>query len=316
MHPRSFALSLLVLSLAAVNAKACSSCGCTLNSDWVSQGLDSKPGFALDLRYDFIDQTALREGNGSATAPAIPAAEEVEQRTTNRYITATLGYNPNRAWGFSVVLPYLDRSHSTIVDGDTDITTSHTRSLGDIKVMARYQGFSTDGDSGLIVGLKLPTGSRDFRFNGGPQAGTDLDRSLQPGTGSTDLIIGGFRTGSLNRDWDWYAQGLVQAPVKIRDEFRPGAVFSVNGGFRYMALTRWEPQVQVNALERRPDGGANGDAATSGGRSFYVSPGLAYTPGKKLSVYGFVQLPVVQHVTGLQLAPRWSAAVGVSTHFN
>ncbi|MDI1300393.1 MAG: hypothetical protein PSX71_00595 [bacterium] len=312
MRLTAVALSLLSLSALPVTAMACSSCGCTLSSDWVSQGMSSKPGMSVDLRYDFIDQTALRSGTRSAMAPVVPGADEVEQRSTNRYTTLTLGYNINKAWGVSLLLPYLDRSHSTIAPGDSDISTSHTRSPGDIKLVGRYQGFSDDGDTGLLFGVKLPTGRDDFLFNGGPQQGELLDRSLQPGSGSTDLLLGGFRFGSLNRDWDWYAQALAQAAVRTHDDFRPGNVYTANGGLRYMSLDRVTPLLQLNALERRADGGANADAVNSGGRSLYVSPGISVNLGKNLNVYSFVQAPLYQQVNGLQLAPRWNASVGLS----
>lgn len=305
-------LSLLSLALLPASTMACSSCGCTLSSDWVSQGINSAPGISVDLRYDFIDQTALRSGNDSTTAPVVPGADEVEQRSTNRYTTATLGYNFNKVWGASLLLPYIDRSHSTIAPGDSDISTSHSRSLGDIKVVGHYQGFSDDGDTGVLFGIKLPTGRDDFQFNGGPQQGEMLDRSLQPGTGSTDLLLGGFRFGSLNRDWDWYSQALAQVAVRSHDDFRPGNVYTVNGGLRYMSLGRITPQLQLNALERRNDGGANADEVNSGGRFLYVSPGISMSLGKNMNVYSFVQAPLYEHVNGLQLTPRWNASVGLS----
>lgn len=306
---------LAVAGLVPVSVLACSSCGCTLSSDWVSQGIHAEPGLNLDLRYDFIDQTALYAGSHSTTAPAVPGEDEVEQRTTNRYTTATLTYNVNRDWGVSLVLPYLDRSHTTIAEGDTEVSGSHTRSLTDIKLLGRYQGFTPDHDTGLLVGVKLPTASEDFRFNGGPQQAELLDRSLQPGTGSTDLLLGGFRFGSLNRDWDWYAQVLTQLAVKTHDEFRPGNVYSANAGLRYMSWGSVTPQLQLNTLERRRDSGLNADTGNSGGRSLYLSPGLNVAVGKNLSLYSFVQLPLYQHVNGLQLVPRWNAALGLSYSF-
>ena len=312
-------LTMLVISLsglAAGIANACSSCGCSLSSDWVTQGISRTPGISIDLRYDFIDQTALRHGNNPAESTAIPSGEEVEKRSTNRYFTTTLGYTVNKDWGISLVIPYLDRSHSTFAEKDTELSLSHSRSLSDIKLIGRYQGLSENGDTGVLMGVKLPSGSEDYRFNAGPQAGEPLDRSLQPGSGSTDLILGGFRYGSLSRDWDWYTQGLVQAPVAIMDHFRPGAVVSVNGGWRYMAAGRWTPQLQINVLARRHDSGDNGDAGNSGGRSVYLSPGLSLQVVKRVSANGFVQIPVVQHVSGMQIAPRWSATFGITAGFD
>jgi hypothetical protein len=264
------------------------------------------------VRYDFVDQTALRSGSHAATVPAVPSDDEVEQRVTNRYTTTTLSYNANKVWGVSLLLPYLDRSYSVIAPNDNDSSLSHSRSLGDVKVMSRYQGLSADGDIGLLLGVKLSTGRDDFRVNDGPQQGEQLDRSLQAGSGSTDLLLGGFRYGSLNRDWDWYAEAMAQVAIDTKDSFRPGNVYTANGSLRYMSFGDVMPQLQLNTLERRADGGDNADAANSGSRSLYISPGLSASVGKSLNVYGFVQVPLYQQVNGQQLASRWNASVGFS----
>ncbi|MDR3395204.1 MAG: hypothetical protein P4L70_09420 [Parasulfuritortus sp.] len=305
---------------------ACSSCGCTLSSDWDSQGLSGTPGLKIDLRYDFINQNQLRAGSHKATDAGVNNAlaggtlGEIEQKTTNRYYTLGLDYTLNRSWGVNVQVPFYDRYHST-VDSDTiaaggfDASSSHLHELGDIKVMGRYQGLSPDGDIGLLFGLKLPTGETTANFTAGPLAGSALDRSLQAGTGSTDLTLGAYRFGALNKDWDWFAQGLFQTALKTRDDYRPGNALNLNGGFRYMSWGRWVPQVQVNAKTGARDTGANADTENSGGTLVYLSPGLTFNMNKSAKVYGFVQLPLYQYVNGVQLAPRWNASIGTTLNF-
>ena len=53
----------------------------------------------------------------------------------------------------------------------------------------------------------------------------------------------------------------------------------------------------------------------TGGTFVYVSPGLRLTLGTKTSVYGYVQLPVVQNVNGTQLTSRLNYLVGVQQRF-
>src|ERR1051325_5483837 len=136
-------------------AEACSSCGCTLSSEWTSQGISGAEGVHLDLRYDFLDQAQLRTGTGLARRAdyPLPNEREVERRTINRYITAALGYAPNRDWGINVQVPYIVRSHTTVAEGDTDISSSHSSSVGDVRVLGRYQGFPV----GIQLGLKFAT---------------------------------------------------------------------------------------------------------------------------------------------------------------
>lgn len=55
-------IALPIALLTATPAFACSSCGCNLTSDWLSQGLVAQPGTTIGLRYDYVPQTELRSG--------------------------------------------------------------------------------------------------------------------------------------------------------------------------------------------------------------------------------------------------------------
>lgn len=309
-----FIAGLLVLPM---TSQACSSCGCTLSSEWQSQGISTSPGVRLDLRYDFLDQSQLRNQTSSVSRSnyPLPADREIEQRTINRYTTLGLDYSPNADWGVNLQLPYINRSHTTVAEGDTDVSSSHSGSLGDVRVLGRYQGFTEAKNAGVQFGLKLPTGSHDYNFRSGPQAGSALDRGLQPGTGSTDLLLGIYTFDAISQDWDYFAQALVQTPIATQDHFKPGTSLNLNFGLRYMALGNVQPQLQINARTVGRDTGAEADTRNSGGRLVYLSPGLTVAVTKQTRLYGFVQLPVYQEVGGLQLAPRWTASVGVNFAF-
>lgn len=314
-------LILLGLSTLPHPASACSSCGCTLSSDWDAQGISGRAGFKLDLRYDFINQNQLRAGGHQASRAEINAAlasgslGETEQATLNRYYTLTLDYNSGQSWGINIQAPFYDRFHSTIDAASTDASTAHLNEIADIRIVGRYQGLTPDGDTGLLFGLKLPSGKTTADFDTGPLAGSALDRSLQAGTGSTDLILGLYRFGALDRDWDWFAQGLFQAAIASKDGYRPGNALNLNGGLRYMSLGRLVPQIQLNAKTGNRDSGANADPDNSGGTAAYLSPGLTYGIAPAAKLYGFAQLPVYQYVHGIQLAPRWNVSVGATFSF-
>ena len=64
----------------------CSVCGCSLSSDWASQGYLAMPGLQADLRYEYYNQSELRAGTHAAdrSAFALPNDEEIQQRTLNR----------------------------------------------------------------------------------------------------------------------------------------------------------------------------------------------------------------------------------------
>ncbi len=307
------ALIIATCMLNPLLAEACSSCGCTLSSDWQDLGISTSAGVHIDLRYDFLDQAQLRKGTGTANRSdyTLPSDREIEQRTINRYTTATLDYAPNRNWGVNVQVPYIVRSHTTIAEGDTELSSSQASGIGDIRVLGRYQGFPV----GIQVGLKLPTGNYDHSFNGGPQAGLALDRGLQPGTGSTDLLLGIYKFDALSQDLDYFAQALVQTPLQTKNQYRPGSSLNLNLGLRYLAFGAAQPQLQLNGRVVGRDHGAEADTQNSGGRIVYLSPGITVVVSKQTKLYGFIQLPIYQEVGGLQLAPRWTASMGLNFAF-
>ena len=82
-------------------------------------GYSAVAGWRASLQFDFINQNQLRSGTSSISSAQVAAIndaggdQEVEKQTINRYITAGLSYRPNADWNFSLLLPYIDRSHTT-----------------------------------------------------------------------------------------------------------------------------------------------------------------------------------------------------------
>ena len=297
---------------------ACSSCGCTLNSDWSSQGYTVATGFHLDARFDYYDQSELRSGTGGfpAAAVALPAGQEIQQQTLNRNLVLGLDYAPTRAWGVNLRVPYFDRPHTTIAAGDTAVSSSHSRGLGDVQLLARYQGFSDDLGLGVQFGLKLPSGSFAERFRTGPQAGQPVDRGLQLGTGTTDLMVGLYTAGSMGAGFGYFANALVQRPLDSREGFRPGTGVNLSAGLRYLPRTlALTPQLQLNVRIEGRERGPNADSPNSGATFVYLSPGLGVSVRRGLDAFAFVQLPVHQNVNGLQLEPKVYASLGLRYRF-
>jgi len=314
---QTLAGGLLAFGVPLSQAFACSSCGCTLSSDWASQGYAAAEGLRIDMRFDYFDQDQLRAGTHSVSRSSIeiPTDREVQQSTLNRNYTLSIDYSPNADWGFNLQIPYFNRFHTTIAEGDTDISTSHTESMGDIRFLVRYQGFSADHTTGMQAGIKFATGSFDNNFIAGPQQGNLLDRGLQPGTGTTDLIVGIYHFGILSRDWDYFAQAYVQQPLNYRDDFRPGAGINANAGVRYVGFSKVTPHLQLNVRAEKRESGAEADVDNSGATLVYLSPGVTVILSHHVSAYGFVQLPVYQRVNGLQIEPRYTASAGLHYAF-
>ncbi len=325
--------SLLIASFASGHAFACASCGCSLNSDFSAQGLSTGGGWSADLRYDYLNQNQLRAGTKKISATDASnaintqtnAPAEVEQFTKNNYLTATFDYNNAKAWGVSVLLPHISRSHSTLGTGSDGTTFdpangaygSSASGMGDVKVIGRYFGFSEEKNFGIQFGVKLATGKKDqVSSSGNP---TPVDPGLQVGTGTTDVILGAYRFDTLSQNWDYFTQasfqGVAKSSMMAGGSYKPGSSMNLNAGIRYQGFERIIPTLQINGRYARPDSGDAADTYATGGRLVYLTPGVMVPITEKFSAYGNVQLPIYQNVNGIQLAPKYILSVGARMAF-
>lgn len=292
-------------------AQGCASCGCTLNSDWGSQEYSAYAGLKMDLFYTFIDQTHLRRGTGSISGSGVPVGQELEDHTRTHTVTLGLEYDINPDWGVLVQVPYLSRDHATFGETHADYDSSSHEGVGDSKVIVHYQGLTPGHNLGIELGLKLPTGSFSETF----ASGETLDRGLQLGTGTTDLIAGVYYFDQWAAHWGWFAKATVQAALGERGEYRPGTAENVSLGIRYTGMGRFIPQLQLNGSISGRDTGTHADNFDSGGTILNVSPGFSVEMTKKTSAFVFVQAPVFQNLNGYQLAPRATLFAGVHATF-
>ena len=304
------------LLAAAVDADAgCGSAFCSLNTNWSTQGAWTESGGRFDLRYEFIDQDQPRAGTNNVAVGQIPRDHD-EVRTINRNIIAGFDYTFDPNWGIGVQLPVVDRSHSHIhndTGGPTPEAWSFTE-IGDARVVGRYRFTpeqSQSGGFGLQFGLKLPTGKFDVANEDGEVA----ERSLQPGSGTTDAILGAFFSAPLGASATWFTDANWQSPVNERDDYKPGHRAGFDIGASYPWTSRVALQLQLNTLWKDRDSGANAEPEDTGGTFVHLSPGVSVAVGERTQLYGFVQVPLYQRVNGVQLVADWSVAAGLSHRF-
>ena len=328
---------------------ACATCGCSLSTD-AAMGYSTDTGWHLSLQYDFINQNQLRIGTRAVSAAQVAAindaggAQEVEQETINRYTTLGLGYAPSEDWNLRLLVPYINRGHGTYGQATNPINSdqlsgSTIKGLGDVRVITSYQGLLEDKSLGFQLGVKAPTGhyggpSADGNsivgrsptaFSSGPIAQRPspanlVDTSLQPGTGSTDVIVGAYYHRFVGDNFNAFVNGQFQSAVTHRlnqpgQDFRPGNTTTVSFGARYEANPTVVPQLQVNIFRKARDQGALADNPDSAGTVAYLAPGVTVALPGNVQAFGFVQLPVYRNLNGYQLAPKWTASAGLSYAF-
>lgn len=309
----------LALALAALAPSlAIASCGasfCAVNSNWTSESALAEAKHAFDLRYEYMNQDQPMAGSRKVYAGEVPAHHD-EVSTRNR--NAVLSYSHNFAGRFGVTVSaaagsreheHIHNHHGEKIFGRWDFTE-----LGDVRVIGRYQ-LSAIADplkpanAGITFGLKLPTGKFDIVNDQGDKA----ERSLQPGTGTTDLILGGYYHQKLTgHGASWFVQGQYQHALRSRDNYRPGGQLGLDAGIRKGLGAKLGVLAQLNYVHKRADRGSEAEPESSGGRYLYASPGLSYALASAMQVYTFYQVPLHRHVEGVQLTANRALVVGLS----
>ncbi len=219
----------------------------------------------------------------------------------------------NRSWGVMVEVPYWLRSFKTDLGPPTGVTTFNHSALGDVRLMGVYSGFSADMSTGLTFGVKLPTG--DFRY-------ANYDRDTEIGTGSTDVLLGGYHLGAITRDnsFSYFVQGLLDIPVASQGGYKPGAEFDGAVGAYYRGWmvaggkVRISPVAQFIVSSRDKDSGVNANPDNSGYTRGIVSPGIEIAAGD-WKLYGDVEAPVYQNYKGNQLSAHEAFKLILSRNF-
>ncbi|WP_211097271.1 MULTISPECIES: transporter [Oxalobacteraceae] len=314
-------LLLLAAAVSAIPSLSFASCGaafCTVNSNWTSESAMVDATSSFDLRYEFIKQDQPRTGTDNIAVGQIPHHHD-EVSTYNRNLVASYSRSFGSGWGVSVIAPMVDRDHTHIHNhrGVQVVEQWNFSELGDMRVIGRYQ-LPMIGDpinastAGFTFGLKLPTGRTDVANADGDVA----ERSLQPGSGTTDLIAGAYYHQKLPlSNSSWFAQVQYQHALNEHDGFKPGAQFGADLGYRYGVSDNLGALVQLNAVVKHRDSGTDAEPADSGSRSVFISPGLSYAVASNLQLYGFYQHPIYQNVNGVQLTAKRAFVLGLSGRF-
>lgn len=280
--------ALLALALPAA-AQACA-CGCAIFDVATTSLLPSGPGGALFLEYDFLNQTTNWSGGHSA-----PGSANDDKKIRSDFMVLGGQYMFDSDWGVMAELPVTHRGFLT-ADSGTPEEFDHT-ALGDVRLMANYSGFSPDMSTGIIVGVKLPTGDSTY---------PNFDSDVEIGSGSTDLLLGAYHTGDITADgrWGYYGQIMWQHEVATQNHYTPGSELNGAVGVSYQGWTigtmQISPVLQVIASYRGRDGGLAGDPGETGYARLLVAPGVKADFGS-WALYADVEAPVLQSVNGNQL---------------
>ena len=326
--------SLVLFCLAARLHASCGSASCPLDSNAFNQ--PAPRGWALDLSFQYIDQDQPRIGTHEADVGELPTDHD-EVRTLNRSAAVRASYAWSPELHFGVTVPYVSRFHEHLESeghepakhegGEPGVSEEwQLQGLGDIALGLERRLWSA-GRTSLwgTAAIELPSGPDDLDNDDGEVA----EQPIQPGSGSTDAILGVVLRGAALRQTrreggmgntsaiPWFASVSFRRNGKGREDYRVGDEWQAYLGAAYPVAQRVDALLQLNARWRGKDapGTSGEDPDFTGGSFLFVSPGARVQVGGGWSAYGYLQLPIRQDVNGEQLTASHNWLFGIQTAF-
>ena len=297
-----------LVGLTTTAALACA-CGCSVfDVGGLNMPQEQDHGGQVFLEYWSGDQNENYIGTSRASAAA-----NSDKEINTQWYNVGFAYNFNRDWGVMVRIPTVNRTLTTDTGAYAGIASFNSKDVGDIEIMGIYTGFFKDMSTGLIFGVKLPTGTFDA---------PGLDRDTQIGTGSTDLMLGAFHRGLLSGDnaWQYFMQAMWRQPFLYQAVADPQGFFDGNPGvvqtyypgmqidgaigvnynnlYHVLGLDKITPLGQVILSHRANDTGTGADPLNSGFDRVMLSPGVEFTKvvdeanNRVVKLYFDVEIPV------------------------
>jgi hypothetical protein len=301
--------ALMATVLMPANAYACA-CGCGIFDVGanVLAGMPSESdrGFSVWFRYSYMNQNQNWEGTSKALA-----SDNGDKWINTSFYVIGAEYRINPSWTVMAELPAYDRQLVTTDDPQgsvtgipNDVYQGTDVALGDLQLTAMYTGLSVDMSTGLTFGVKLPTG--DDRGPTGAGGGPEFDRDSLPGTGSTDIMLGGYHVGQFAPDsqFGYFVQARYQFAVLTDNyaadggQYRPGNELDGAAGVTYDFGAKGPfadilPLLQILSSWRSHDTGTAADPLNSGYRRVLVAPGIQLRYDN-VRFYADVAMPIYQ----------------------
>jgi len=271
-------------------------------------------GFTLGaFRLRVTREATLKEGTKTVSDPRDQAVTTFEE-------DVTVVYGATRDLTVGATLPIIQR-RLRFDDPAGGRRTISADGLGDLALVGAYRFYRRDVERSttqfsLLGGLKLPTGRTDVedsdlpRLTGGTE--TRLPPNLQLGSGAVDGIVGLAGFHNIDR-LSFYADVQGKLNTEGAQDFRAGNSLHYDLSADYVLLPGRNMFLilELNGVFKARAEQAGRTVRDSGGHLLFLSPGIQYLPIPPLILEAGVQIPILRDLNGRQLAPDWSAVVGL-----
>ncbi len=303
---------------------SCGSTSCFLVTG-TKEGVGPAGSLTVDLSFHYVPQARKLAGGDRTDEVLTPKVDfEMEMimpdhhreiSTTNMMVQADFVYSVSGRLAVTGMLPlWTVREHEH--DDEVGTVDEHftnadgTSGFGDVRLGVR--GVLVQGKTDMLIGsigAKLPTGQYKLHDS----EGSINEPSLQPGTGSLDGLFGVYYTHQWSKH---HLEGFVWASYRLNSrndlEYRIGDESLVSFGLDGRGRGKASWAVQINGRRTGRDD-YRGDVVPSTGATYVnLTPGVLFNTGPGTSLYGFVQVPVYQHVNDAQLAPGVGLLFGLT----
>jgi hypothetical protein len=312
---RAGAAGALASVLVAGAAYPCDSTSCSLLTRG-QNGVLARGSFRVDLSYRYTDMGTGYAGGGRTDLVVRPKVDleagtlrpgvHQERGGHEAFFQVDLGYGLSGRLTAVASLPLSARREYDI--SHFGFTARYdTVGLGDTSLGLRYAA-----RPGLVLGVaaKVPTGSHR---EGEDYDGSILDPTLQPGTGSFDLVPAvqlTRRLPALGADLLVAGSYQLTRANDLRYRFGNEGIFTASLSRRLTGA--WAVSLQTKAYHRARSRLAGQPVPSTGSSVVWITPGTRLGRPQTAEMYAFMQLPVYRHVNETQLVPRWSVLLGLS----
>lgn len=325
MKKRAYVVFLTIITAFSL-AEQGIACDFCLLSQGISP-LDTMKGTGIKIseRYTLLDQ--VYQGTDKQTNPG---AKE-EHWTTE--ITGFYGITPE--FTVMAVVPYKKgkTSGELMLNPDGSVAgldaagAGDASGIGDIALLGRYTFLKQENPDSTnvlagVFGIKLPTGKTDAKTADGTGF---LDSHLQPGTGSSDYLLGLSYSHSRERfSLSANLLGTITTEGKFGEtthEFGNSVNYDVTGKYRVYpeAFSPRKPQIFLalgfNGEARQREKVAGDTDPNSGGNTVYLTPGAQLVLAPHWVFELSYQHAVYHNLNGTQLGETYKAIWGVTYLF-
>lgn len=311
------ALAMGTAALLPENATACTSSVCQMAN---RQEADAprRGRLRIDLSYRYADNATRRAGSASTQQVVRPYVDlergllfdgwHDDYRAQESLLLAEATFGLSDSTTIHATFPL--QADRRMEGGDETCENPYgARGLGDLTLGVRHARRVAGGTLSGTVAVKVPTGPSHKK-----SAGAFLDPTVQPGSGSTDLVgAASWTVRGLGTAWTATASRQFAGRSDLDFAFGDESILAVAAA--RPVSRRVQAFLQAKLVFRERSVLADTAVPSSGSRVVYVTPGLRIALPGGVSAYALVPVPLASHVNETQLAPTRGLVLGMTRMF-